>query len=633
MEIRLENISKIFVDKEKRETRAVDNFTAHIGDGKLVGLLGPSGCGKSTTLFMIAGLHNPTTGKIFFDDDDITLLAPEKRGIGLVFQNYALYPHMTVRQNIMFPLENENVPKEEAMDRAQEIADLVGIGNLMERKPGQLSGGQQQRVAIARALVKKPRVLLLDEPLSNLDARLRLQMREEIKRIQKETKITTVFVTHDQEEAMSICDEIILMELGVEQQKGIPQAVYDDPVNLFVAKFLGTPSINLYNAEIKNNKLYVNGEEVLDTKKAKISHSKWAEFKEDHPITEQDNSEVIIKVSGSPALKEATEAALEAFSKIAGNFKYEFNLTGSNDAYDYTQGVKRNHKQFAAQLGISSRPLVEEERGVRRYIKQYLIDAPSVVVNKENKLDNVTSEELIKIITGQMTEWPTEGEEANTINVYMLDEKSGTKLYLLNKLGIRRRKVSRKITLFATYEELLNHVESNPNAIGVMPFTAVTDQVKLVKVDDVSPSVDTLKDGSFPFAVRGVILGRTIAHTPAEELAMAFLDFIKVDEGAKVLANTNAIIPEKSYLLGVRPEGYQIDQTNGVLTVNIDYYESVGRDVSLVCRHEKAETPTYRIILPEVKEISKLNLDKGVKFSLNPKKVYVFDKETGERVI
>jgi multiple sugar transport system ATP-binding protein len=257
MDIRLENVTKVFQAKDKTETVAVNSLDVTIPSGKLIGLLGPSGCGKSTTLYMIAGLLDPTEGRIYFGDEDVTDVPPEERGIGLVFQNYALYPHMTVRQNIMFPLENIKVPKAEAMERAQEMAELVGIGELMDRKPKQLSGGQQQRVAIARALVKKPRVLLLDEPLSNLDARLRLQTREEIKRIQRETGITTVFVTHDQEEAMSISDQIVLMELGVKQQVGEPQDVYDKPKNLFVAKFLGTPPINLYYGAIKNNKLFI----------------------------------------------------------------------------------------------------------------------------------------------------------------------------------------------------------------------------------------------------------------------------------------------------------------------------------------------------------------------------------------
>ena len=219
MEIRLKNLSKIFIDKTKKETRAVDDFNINFASEKLTGLLGPSGCGKSTMLFLIAGLHEPTYGRIFFGDDDVTRLSPDKRGIGLVFQNYALYPHMTVKQNIMFPLENMQVSRKQALEETKKIAELVGIGTMLERKPAQLSGGQQQRVAIARALVKKPRVLLLDEPLSNLDARLRLQMREEIKRIQRETGITTIFVTHDQEEAMSISDEIVIMNFGKEMQK------------------------------------------------------------------------------------------------------------------------------------------------------------------------------------------------------------------------------------------------------------------------------------------------------------------------------------------------------------------------------------------------------------------------------
>ncbi len=258
MEIRLENLTKIFTDKAGNETHAVDDLTVAIPSGKLIGLLGPSGCGKTTTLFMIAGLHKPTSGKIFFGEEDVTKLSSNKRGIGLVFQNYALYPHMTVKQNIMFPLENLKVSREEALARVKEMAALVRIEDQLNKKPAQLSGGQQQRVAIARALVKKPRVLLLDEPLSNLDARLRLQTREEIKRIQRETGITTIFVTHDQEEAMSISDEIVVMKLGEQQQKDEPQEVYLKPINRFVAEFLGNPPINIIEGSIKDNYLYIN---------------------------------------------------------------------------------------------------------------------------------------------------------------------------------------------------------------------------------------------------------------------------------------------------------------------------------------------------------------------------------------
>ena len=273
MKVELQNLTKIFPSRNKKsgeEVIAVNNFTFTIPDGKLVGLLGPSGCGKSTTLYMISGLQKPSGGKILFGEDDVTDLPAESRGVGLVFQNYALYPHMTVKQNIMFPLENlkgpDKMEKEQMIERAYEAARLVQIDELMDRKPSELSGGQQQRVAIARALVKMPRVLLLDEPLSNLDARLRLQTREEIRRIQRETKITTVFVTHDQEEAMSISDMIVVMKLGIVQQVGKPQEVYDNPTNLFVAKFLGTPPINVFDGKVKGGKLYIGESAVLDTK-------------------------------------------------------------------------------------------------------------------------------------------------------------------------------------------------------------------------------------------------------------------------------------------------------------------------------------------------------------------------------
>ena len=270
MKVELQNLTKIFPSRNKKsgeEVIAVNNFTFTIPDGQLVGLLGPSGCGKSTTLYMISGLQQPSGGKILFGDDDVTNLPAESRGVGLVFQNYALYPHMTVKQNIMFPLQNlrgpDKLTKEQMIERSYEAARLVQIDELMDRKPSELSGGQQQRVAIARALVKMPRVLLLDEPLSNLDARLRLQTREEIRRIQRETKITTVFVTHDQEEAMSISDFIVVMKLGVVQQVGKPQEVYDNPTNLFVAKFLGTPPINVFDGKVKGGKLYVGENAVL----------------------------------------------------------------------------------------------------------------------------------------------------------------------------------------------------------------------------------------------------------------------------------------------------------------------------------------------------------------------------------
>lgn len=271
MKIVLQHLTKRFPNRNKKikeDVVAVNDFDFEIEGGKLIGLLGPSGCGKSTALNLICGLEKPTAGKIFFDDIDVTNLPPENRGVGLVFQNYALYPHLTVRENIRFPLENlrgkDKLSKEEMEKRVQEAAKLVQISELLDRKPSEMSGGQQQRVAIARALVKVPRVLLLDEPLSNLDARLRLQTREELKRIQVETGITTVFVTHDQEEAMSISDTIVVMKDGVLQQMGKPQEIYDEPVNLFVAKFLGTPQINVFEGEIRGGKVYIDDKEVME---------------------------------------------------------------------------------------------------------------------------------------------------------------------------------------------------------------------------------------------------------------------------------------------------------------------------------------------------------------------------------
>ena len=390
MEIRLVGLTKKFPGDAKKgipDTVAVDDLNITIKDGELIGLLGPSGCGKSTTLYMLSGLKEPTSGEIWFDDEDVTHLAPEKRGIGLVFQNYALYPHMTVYKNVAFPLTNLKVEetkkdfdierdrtilsilekKEEVfhlitssavdgvvnknraifvltnayevsksvatsvfsyvgtqedlvddnVNKAKEMleadlekrlaayqaknitvndknellfdgepklvtrklskdeidalvrsaARLVQIEDYLQRKPSELSGGQQQRVAIARALVKKPRVLLLDEPLSNLDARLRIQTREEIRSIQQETGITTIFVTHDQDEAMSICDDIVVMKDGIEMQKDHPQTMYDNPKNLFVAKFLGVPPINVFEGRIENHKVFLGDECVLESDK------------------------------------------------------------------------------------------------------------------------------------------------------------------------------------------------------------------------------------------------------------------------------------------------------------------------------------------------------------------------------
>lgn len=240
MEIRLDNISKTF-----KNTVAVDDFSCRIAEGEMVCLLGPSGCGKSTTLSVVAGLETPTTGEVFFDGQPMGGVAAEDRDIGMVFQNYALYPHMSVEQNIAFPLKMRRVPRRERGERVRQVAAMMQISELLHRKPGQLSGGQQQRVAIARALVKQPQILLLDEPFSNLDARLRIELRDDIRQLQQQLGITTIFVTHDQEEAMSISDRIFLMREGRLQQYSSPQEMYRHPANLFVATFLGNPPINV----------------------------------------------------------------------------------------------------------------------------------------------------------------------------------------------------------------------------------------------------------------------------------------------------------------------------------------------------------------------------------------------------
>lgn len=242
MQVRFENVTLRFGDKT-----VLDNISFTLPSEELISFLGPSGSGKSTTLYLISGLLDVTEGNIYFDDQNVTKLDPVNRGVGLVFQNYALYPHLTVLENIMFPLKMAKVPKAERRDVAIRMAELTKISDQLDKYPKQLSGGQQQRVAISRALAKSPSILLMDEPLSNLDARLRIEMREEIRRIQQETGVTTVFVTHDQEEALSIADNVMVLDDGAIQQMSDPVTLYRDPKNLFIAKFIGSPVINTFN--------------------------------------------------------------------------------------------------------------------------------------------------------------------------------------------------------------------------------------------------------------------------------------------------------------------------------------------------------------------------------------------------
>ncbi len=247
------------VDKSFGPVQVIEDMNLAIGDGEFVALLGPSGCGKSTSLFMLAGIYLPSGGDILFDSSRVNEVEARDRNVGIVFQSYALYPHLSVRDNIRFPLRFKNVPADEADRRIREISDLVQISELLDRRPSQLSGGQQQRVALARALVKDPTLLLLDEPLSNLDATLRLTMRTEIKSLQERLEITTILVTHDQIEATTMADRIVCMRAGRIEQVGTPDDLYLRPASLFVAGFIGSPPINLFAGEAQNGALSVNG--------------------------------------------------------------------------------------------------------------------------------------------------------------------------------------------------------------------------------------------------------------------------------------------------------------------------------------------------------------------------------------
>ena len=244
--VRLVNLTKKFGN-----IIAVDSLNLDIRDKEFIVFLGPSGCGKTTTLLTIAGIYKPTSGLIYFDDRVVNDVPPKDRNIGMVFQNYALYPHMTAYENIAFPLRLKKLSKDEMEKKIKRVAEMLEISDLLNRKPSQISGGQQQRVALARALVKDPQLFLLDEPLSNLDARLRIRMRAELKRLQKELGITTIYVTHDQIEAMTMADRIAVLNRGKLQQFAAADELYNKPANIFVADFIGTPPINLIDGVIK----------------------------------------------------------------------------------------------------------------------------------------------------------------------------------------------------------------------------------------------------------------------------------------------------------------------------------------------------------------------------------------------
>ena len=242
--VRVENLTKEF-----GRVTAVNDINLTVGNGEFLVLLGPSGCGKSTLLRMIAGLEFPTYGSIIIGEKDVTRVIPKERDISMVFQNYALYPHMTIGENIKFPLESRGYKKNEIEQKLKWASQLLKISDLLDRKPVETSGGQRQRTALARALVRDPAAFLMDEPLSNLDAKLRHSAREEIRQFQNQVKITTIYVTHDQVEAMGLGDRIVIMEDGIIKQMGTPKEIYDKPANLFVAKFIGSPAMNIIDKD------------------------------------------------------------------------------------------------------------------------------------------------------------------------------------------------------------------------------------------------------------------------------------------------------------------------------------------------------------------------------------------------
>jgi inositol-phosphate transport system ATP-binding protein len=250
----LENITKRF-----GKVTALDGVNLQIDDGEFIVLLGPSGSGKTTLMYLIAGIYRPTSGRILFDGKDVTNLSPKDRNVGLVFQNWALYPHMKVFENIAFPLTLKKMDKRTIQERVHQVASMLKIEALLERYPWQLSGGQQQRVAIARALVKQPQILLFDEPLSNLDALLRIGVRTELKRLQKNLSITSVYVTHDQAEALAIADRIAVINNGKLIQMGTPEEIYYQPKHTFVAGFVGNPPANLLTVESDGTRLTIDG--------------------------------------------------------------------------------------------------------------------------------------------------------------------------------------------------------------------------------------------------------------------------------------------------------------------------------------------------------------------------------------
>lgn len=322
--INLNNISKSY----DGDNFAIHNLSLSVKDGEFLVLVGPSGCGKSTTLRMIAGLESVTSGDIELDGIKINDFPPGKRDIGMVFQNYALYPHMTVEENLAFPLKVKKIDKKAIKERVNEISDLVELGDLLKRYPKQLSGGQRQRVALGRAIVRKPKVFLFDEPLSNLDAKLRTQMRNEIISLQRKLNVTSVYVTHDQTEAMTMGDRIVLMDKGNIMQIGTPDEIYNSPKNLFTAEFIGSPKINVFdksNFNIFENQVHL------------------------HPNTKS----IAIRPDDIDLTNENLNATLMNIENLGHEYLYHFEINGSNYI---ARDKERNSFEIGQKIGLKLNP-------------------------------------------------------------------------------------------------------------------------------------------------------------------------------------------------------------------------------------------------------------------------------------
>lgn len=581
MEVKIENLVKIFSGKKGAKTVAVNNMNFDIPDGKLCGLLGPSGCGKSTTLYMIAGLHNVTEGKIYFGDEEVTNLPAENRGIGLVFQNYALYPHFNVRQNIMFPLDNAR-PKltyDEKCAIVLENAKIVHIEKLLDRKPKELSGGQQQRVAIARALAKRPRVLLLDEPLSNLDARLRLQTREEIKRIQKETGITTVFVTHDQEEAMSISDFIVVMRDGIVQQKDEPQKVYDEPTNLFVAKFLGTPAINVFQGEIKNGVLYIAGNKLSDNPELKHVHIEELTCPHCGAIVPHNAKYcnicgANIREGGAIVKRKTSDKEEQVIYNLQKSISYT--KTGNKDIDKLVIKFKKTFNKF---------------------------DSANIVNKFEELLPSITDEKTLLIAQGEVV-------KARAL-------ESVQNVEAIND--------SVKSVIDAAKEDIRNcnnaYTKEGQNRINSLVRKINNANV----VYNIAQKVDSLYQESDWEATKNI--------KKTQEDIMYQINDIDSPESKEMVEKIiqgleKRLNPERSCQIGIRPESFKLVE-NGPIKVKVENIEHIGRDISVIGEVEGLEEGSVKIIISN--ELLKDCEGKEYLY-FEPKRIYVFE-DTGERIL